>query len=185
MREFFDKILNDWSGLTESANRVEALSQQVQQLSDRITALEQENHNLRNEVENQRKYAQDMEALAVERANSFHDAQEHAHVLQETIVQADTRVNELSGSLGVANSQRHEAERERDEARNSVRDYEVLTADLRQQLSDITVERDNWKLDAQKNAETIVSLNATLGRVKAFLSPEPETVVEFPQYNVG
>jgi hypothetical protein len=76
--------------------------------------------------------------------------------------------------------------RERDEAHNSVKDYEVLTADLRQQLSDITIERDNWKLDAQKNAETIVQLNATLGRVKAFLSPEPEpSVVEFPQYNVG
>lgn len=184
MREFFNQVLNDWTGLTEAANRVEQLSQQVQQLSERITNLEQENHNLRNEVEDQRRYAQAQEAEAFENAKSFHNAQEHSKVLQETIVAADSRVAELSTQLTHEKGMSETYVRERDEAHNSVKDYEVLTADLRQQLSDITIERDNWKLDAQKNAETIVALNATLGRVKAFLSPEP-SVVEFPQYNVG
>lgn len=185
MREFFNRVIGDFVGLTEAANKVEALSQQVQQLSDRISALEHENHQLRNEVEDQRRYGQEMERKANENAVNFQNAQEHAKALQETIVSADSRVTELTTQLNYEKEMSGNYVRERDEAHNSVKDYEVLTADLRQQLQEMTNERDGLQAIADERLKAITDLTATVSRVKAFLNPEPETVVEFPQYNVG
>lgn len=184
MREFFNRVIGDFVGLTESANKVEALSQQVSELSNRIYTLEQENHSLHRDLQDQVQYARDMADKVSALEQSLHDSQEHTKVLQETIVAADTRVTEVTHTHEQTVFNLQQTERERDEARNSVKDYEIYTSDLKRQIEELTQERDNWKQDAQKNSETIVALNATLSRVQSILNP-PSNVEPFPQYNVG
>lgn len=184
MREFFDKILNDWTGLTEASNRVEALAQQVQDLSNQVGMLRTENDNLKRDVAEAWDYSHRMEARVQELDQRVHDSQEHARVLQETIVNSNSRVNDLTRQNEEAVATVDYVTRERDAANSTVRDYEVQVADLRQQLEEVTRNRDEWKADAQKNAETIVQLNATLSRVQSILNPS-SNVEHFPQYNVG
>jgi chromosome segregation ATPase len=185
MRESFNRVIGDFVGLTESAAKVEALSNQVQELGNQVGMLRTENDNLKRDIQEAWDYARKMEAKVTELDNSVHDATEHAKALQETIVASDNRVHELSYEVGQTKANLDNVTHERDEARSSVKDYEVLTADLRQQLEDMTNERNGLQAIADERLKAITDLNSTLGRVKAFLNPEPESVVEFPQYNVG
>jgi chromosome segregation ATPase len=184
MREFFNRIIGDFTGLTEAANKVEGLSQRVQELSDRISALENENVSLKGEVKEAWEYARTVEDRADSLQSSLNDSQASAKALQETIVASDSRVAELTRSLDSSLNSQQTVERDRDEARNSVKDYEVLTADLRNQLAETEADRNTWKDVAQRHEATIKSLNETVSRVQSILNP-PSNVEPFPQFNVG
>jgi chromosome segregation ATPase len=184
MREFFNRVLGDWSGLTEAANKVEGLSQRIDELKARVDALTEENGNLKSEVRQAWEYARTVEERANSLQSDLSNSQAASKALQETIVASDSRVAELTRNYDLQTHTLDDTLRERDEARSSVKDYEVLTSDLRSQLEEMTGERDRLQRTVNEQEKTMAALNETVSRVQSILNP-PSNVEPFPHANVG
>src|SRR6267378_5389997 len=99
MREFFQRIIDSVAELSTQANRVEGLAQQVQDLTERLGRLEQENHSLHNQIADANNTVARMDnELQVTRSHL--DAEKAVTAaLRETIIQRDEGVVQLEQSF--------------------------------------------------------------------------------------
>lgn len=185
MREFFEKVIGDFTGLTEKARQVEELSSQMISLTERVNHLETERDNLRHELDEAWTYARKVEDDANHYRQELQTEKDRSQAFQDTIVAADSRVKDLTQQAVDANNTVASITNELNIANNKASDLDFLVSNLRQELAETQKERDNWKEDAQNAGNQVVELKATLARVQSILQPAPTNVEHFPVFNVG
>jgi chromosome segregation ATPase len=186
MREYFERIISHVVGLSEQARKVEDLTQRVNDMASRITGLENENYNLKSDLQSQIERANQVQAQNDATQLELQNAREHGHALAETIVMRDSRVSELEQARQHAVDEASDLRHELSVAGNRIGDLEALVSDLRSQLDAVTEDRNNWQHAAHENERLAQDLRVQLDRIQSILNPvrpvetsaEP-TVVDF------
>jgi chromosome segregation ATPase len=171
MREYFERLINHVVGLTSTAQKVDELTQRVNDMQNRIYGLEVENDNLKQDLQTQIETVNQVRAQHDAVELELHNSREHTHALAETIVMRDKRVAELDQTRQDAEDHFHEAEQELLIAQNRISDQEALINDLRLQLQTVTEDRDAWKKQAYDFEEEVIRVKTNLERIQAILNP--------------
>jgi chromosome segregation ATPase len=178
MREYFERVVSTVMNLTTQAQKVEELSRRVEDMTSRIFNLEQENYSLKNDLNAQIETVNQVRAQHDAVQLELHNSREHTHALSETIVMRDKRVAELDQSRQEAEDHANQAQHELQVAENRISDQEALINDLRRQLEDVTVGRDEWARQAHNADEEAARVRANLERIQAILNP-PRPVTDY------
>jgi chromosome segregation ATPase len=173
MREFFQKVIDNVAELSTQAHRVEGLEQRINELSDRLRAVEQDNDRLRNELIQTQNFASETEDKLNATRRDYDSEMGVSRGLRETIIERDSRVTYLSEELAQERESHTATQRERDEAKGQVGDLQALVQSLRDQLSHTAEVRDGWQQRAERAEQEVSTLQAKLERVMRVLSPEP------------
>jgi chromosome segregation ATPase len=173
MREFFQRVIDNVAELSTQAHRVEGLEQRINELSDRLRAVEEENYNLRTQlndaVNQQRETSEKLDATR----RDYDSEMSVSRGLRETIIERDYRVANLTEELAQERDSHTATQRERDEAKGQVGDLQALVQSLRDQLA-ASAERENTFQTRAVDAEhRVTELQAKLDRVMRVLNPEP------------
>jgi chromosome segregation ATPase len=183
MREFFERIVSSFVGLSEQAQKVEDLTQRVNDMQNRISHLEWENGNLKRDLESQIETVNRVQAQNDATELELHNSREHTHALAETIVMRDKRVAELDQARQEAWDHANQRDQELQVAENRISDQEALIADLRQQLQTVTEDRDGWQRAAHKAETEAKEVKVNLERIQAILNP-PKPVADWDEFKV-
>jgi chromosome segregation ATPase len=183
MREYFERLINHVVGLTSTAQKVDELTQRVNDMQNRIYGLEVENDNLKRDLESQIETVNQVRAQHDAVELELHNSREHTHALAETIVMRDKRVAELDQARQSAEDHAREAELELQVAENRISDQDALIADLRSQLDTMTVGRDEWARQAHNASEEAAKVRANLERIQAILNP-PRPVADWMESKI-
>jgi chromosome segregation ATPase len=182
MREYFERLINHVVGLTSTAQKVDELTQRVNDMQNRIYGLEVENDNLKRDLESQIETVNQVRAQHDAVELELHNSREHTHALAETIVMRDKRVAELDQARQTAEDRADQWGKDLNVALNRNADQEALIADLRSQLDTMTVGRDEWARQAHNASEEAAKVRANLERIQAILNP-PRPVESYEPYS--
>src|SRR5215469_7254267 len=89
MREFFAKVVDQVNELSAQAGLVSGLQQQVNELRDRISQLENQNYQLQQSLNDANGALAQRQGELESVNDSYRRATEHADALRHTIVEAD------------------------------------------------------------------------------------------------
>ena len=174
MREFFQKVVDTVAGLSTQAAKVEGLEQRINELADRLRAVEEENSNLRNQLTTAHGLINETQDKLNATRRDYESEMAVSHGLRETIVSRDSRVTELSSNLESEQQGHAVTIRERDEARGEVGDLKALVQSLRDNLARETTERSDWQAKYEESQRVVTDQAAKLDRVYRILNPSQD-----------
>jgi len=171
MREFFQRVIDSVAELSTQANRVEGLTQQVNDLGERLNQLEQTNRELNAHAnETASKLNETMNMLAT--AQSMLESERAVtNALRETIIQRDAGVVQLEQSFRQEQDAHKLTTSERDDARQKIQELEFDVERFRTMWNEATVDRDYWRGKASELESTNAKLQQQLGQIQSVLNP--------------
>src|SRR5882672_8539748 len=171
MREFFQRVIDSVAELSTQANRVEGLTQQVNDLGERLNQLEQTNRELNAHAnETASKLNETMNMLAT--AQSMLESERAVtNALRETIIQRDAGVVQLEQSFRQEQDAHKLTTSERDDARRKIGELEAALEDTHNRLNETQVDRDHWRSKASELESTNAQLKQQLDKISSVLNP--------------
>jgi chromosome segregation ATPase len=171
MREFFQRLIDSVAELSTQASKVEGLSQQVQQLSERLNNLEQENHSLRSQVSDANNTVQRLEhEMAITHGN-LESEKAVTQSLRETIIQRDAGVQSLEQSFRTEQDAHKITTSERDDARLKVTELEGMLNQSYDNVRNLTEDRNTWRNLATDHERELSQVKAQLEKINSLLNP--------------
>jgi chromosome segregation ATPase len=171
MREYFERLVSHVVSLSTQAQKVNELTQKLNDMSYRVDNLEIENSHLKADLQAQIETVNQVRAQHDAVELELHNSREHTHALAETIVMRDKRVAELDQSRQSAEDNANEWHQELKVAENRISDQEALINDLRSQLEDATKDRDGWHQACLKAEKREEELRTNFDRINSILNP--------------
>jgi chromosome segregation ATPase len=167
MKEFFQSVVDKVAELSTQASKVEMLEQRINALNERVSGLEQENTQLRSDLNNATGTVHELNRQLSEVHARFDDERAVTAGLRETIVSRDSRVTELADNLSQEQIAHATTLRERDEAKAEVNDLQRYVADLKSQVTAATERADHWFQVANEHERTAKELQTKLSRIQS------------------
>jgi chromosome segregation ATPase len=171
MREFFQSVVDKVAELSTQASKVEQLEQRINALNERVSGLEQENAQLRSDLNGATNTVHELSAQLNDTNAKLDVERGVSAALRETIVTRDSRVTELSGNLEQEADAHKVTLRERDEAQSEVQDLKAYVAGLKENLITATERGDHWYEVANGYERSVKELQARIDRINSVLNP--------------
>jgi chromosome segregation ATPase len=171
MREYFERLVSHVVSLSTQAQKVNELTQKLNDMSYRVDNLEIENSHLKADLQAQIETVNQVRAQHDAVELELHNSREHTHALAETIVMRDKRVAELDQSRQEAEDRANQWNSDLVVAENRIADQEALIADLRSQLETVTEQRDAWERKAHVHKQEAEEFKSNFDRIQAILNP--------------
>jgi chromosome segregation ATPase len=176
MREFFNKVLDQFNSLTGTAQKVEELTQRVNSLTDRINELEQHNAQLAHDLDRANDMVRQAQAEAQQHRDAAVGANESVRALQETIANADHRVASLNEQVRSEIDSHRITRADLEDARKSVQESESQYVTVKGYVDGAYAERDEAIRRANEAEAKANDLQSKLDRLTAILSPSLHAV---------
>jgi chromosome segregation ATPase len=171
MKEFFQRVVDEVATLSTQASKVEGLQEQVNSLTDRLNALEQENRRLQDQAIDASNIVARMEAEITSTRSALESEHGVVSALRETLVQRDAGVVELQNQLSTERDAHKITTSERDDARQKVIEVQRDLDGTSQRLHDVTTDRDEWRSKANELERQAHDLRSQLDRINSVLNP--------------
>lgn len=172
MREFFQRVVDQVATLSTQASRVEGLEQRINELADRLRAVEEENNRLRNDLRTAETLMAETQDKLDATRRDYENEIAVTQGLRETIVSRDSRVSELNFNLDEERQAHSITLRERDEARNEAGDLRALVQSLRDQLTHAHDVSNGHRERADRSEQFGREIEAKLKQIMTVLQPQ-------------
>ena len=183
MKTFFQGVVDQVATLSTQAAQVEGLRQSVHNLNERVSQLEADNRNLVDQLQNAQATMSAMEQQCQDLQTVLEGERNARQGLQDTIVQRDSAVSELTNNLNTERDAHRITLSERDDARQVIEERNTDLGNVRGALDQVTVERNEWRNKAIDLEGENASLKQRLDRITAILNP-PQPV-SYPSADVA
>ena len=170
-REYVQKMIDHVATLSTQAQQVEGLRQQVQSLTERVTTLEQDNHELRRNLDDAGQHISTVEAQLENTKQRLDIELGISQSLRDTIVQRDNAVVELNTKYEHEASDHRVTKADLEDARRNIDEKNSHVTDLNQRLVDMTDDRDRYRAEAHTLREQNGELKTRLDRITSILNP--------------
>jgi chromosome segregation ATPase len=178
MQEYLQKVVDYVAQLSTQASLVQGLQEQVSRMNERLNNLEQENAQLRRDLDQANGQINHVQSDLDNTTRNLDNERAVSQSLRDTIVQRDAGVVSLEQDLRSERDAHTVTTRERDEAKAENEDLRMLVEQLRHKLGEATQERDNLNKDMSEANREISDLRTRLDRVNSILNPpQPVTNV--------
>lgn len=178
MREFFNKILDQFHNLTGTAQKVAELEQNIQALNDRLNALEQQNAQLQRDLAQANDMVRQAQVESQQHRDAATGANEAIVRLQEAFVKADSRVADLSRQITDEVDRHRVTKADLDDARKSAQEWEAQYVSTRGQIDSAFADRDQARSRAAELEGMVNDLQSKLNRLTAILNPNISAAAE-------
>lgn len=171
MKEFFQSVIDNVATLSSQAARVEGLEQRINELSESIQRLRDDNRNLETSLaqahDKVNALGRDLEHTTQELSNERAVTQN----LREVLISRDTKVEELNHNVEAERTAHRITLNERDDARRRGDELDAQVSSFREQVASVSSERDHWKAEASRFEGEVNDLRQKLTRVQSILAP--------------
>jgi len=181
MRQFFANVVDTVNNLSAQAGLVSGLQQQVNDLRERITSLEQQNYNLQAQLNDANGRVEQLNRTNTEVQGQLDYSRNDAQSLRDTIVQRDQAVADLSDQVRSEIDSHRITKADLEDSRRSTQEWEQNYNNTRDTLNSVIAERDEWRRRAVENESRANELQSQADRLRAVLNPS----VPSGQLNVG
>jgi chromosome segregation ATPase len=171
MKEFFQRLIDSVAELSTQASKVEGLSQQVQQLSERLNNLEQENYSLKSQISDANNTVVRLEHEMAVTNGHLENERAVTQSLRETIIQRDAGVQNLEQAFRNEQDSHKIAVSERDDARTRVNELESEVQRHMQHIHDVTEDRNTWRNLATDHERELNQVKQQLEKINSLLNP--------------
>lgn len=171
MKEFFQRLIDSVAELSTQASKVEGLSQQVQQLTDRLNTLEHDNYTLKAELNEAKETVVNVQREVDTTRSHLDQEKAVTAALRETITQRDAGVVALENSFRQEQDAHKITTSERDDARQKVYELESTVEGFRSNLNSITEDRNTWRNLATDHERELSQVKAQLESINKLLNP--------------
>jgi chromosome segregation ATPase len=171
MKEFFQNVIDSVAQLSTQASRVEGLVEQVARLSERLNALEQENHSLRSQIADANNTVERMSSEMAHTHGQLDNERAVTQALRQTIIERDAGVQSLEQSFRNEQDTHKITTSERDDARQKANELENEVQRLKQSYNDLSTDRDTWRSLATDHEREVNQLKRQLEQINSVLNP--------------
>lgn len=171
MKEFFQSVIDNVATLSSQAARVEGLERRINELADRLRAVEEENRNLQVQLHAAQDQARTNHELFEQSQRDFDNERAVTNNLRDVLVSRDSKVQELEHNVEAERTAHKLTLNERDDARRRGDELETQVSSFREQVASVTSERDHWKAEASRFENEVNDLKQKLTRVQSILAP--------------
>lgn len=178
MREQFARFLDYVNEQANSAGLVSGLQAQVNDLTERVRNLEQQNYNLQQALNDANSRREQVERDLAVKNDDYQRAITVNDGLRNTIVDADHRVNDLNTQLANEVDGHRITKANLEDSRRATQEWEQRANTLSDDLRLMTASSDEWHNRANDWEKRASELQAKLDRVTSILSPAIVTSVQ-------
>ena len=173
MKQFFQQVVDHVAQLSTQAQRVEGLEQRINELSDRLRQVEDENRNLRHELSQANSRNADVQDMLQRTQESLDSERNVIGGLRDTLIQRDSKVQEVENTLASERDAHRITTSERDDARVKIEELDREVNHFRETTASLSSERDHFREEANRLEKENVELRQRLDRINSVLNPHP------------
>jgi chromosome segregation ATPase len=171
MKEFFQRLIDSVAELSTQASKVDGLVQQVQQLSERLNNLEQENYSLKNQISDANNTVARMDNDIQVTRSHLENEKAVTQALRQTILERDAGVQSLENSFRQEQDSHKITTSERDDARLKVNELQDEVQRHIRHINDLSTDRDTWRSLATDHERELNQVKSQLEKVNSILNP--------------
>jgi chromosome segregation ATPase len=171
MKEFFQRLIDSVAELSTQASKVDGLVQQVQQLSERLNNLEQENYSLKNQISDANNTVARMDNDIQVTRSHLENEKAVTQALRQTILERDAGVQSLENSFRQEQDSHKITTSERDDARLKVTELEGSLNQAYDNVRNLTEDRNTWRNLATDHERELAQVKSQLESINKLLNP--------------
>jgi chromosome segregation ATPase len=171
MKEFFQRVIDSVAELSTQAAKVEGLTDQVRELTERVNQFELDNRTLMSQVNEANRKAEEFQAQLNGTQSSLDNERAVTAALRQTIVERDAGVQSLEQSFRNEQDAHKITTSERDDARQRVRELEQSLESSKQSYDDVFHDRDNWRQKFWEAEKEAANVKQQLDKIQSVLNP--------------
>ena len=171
MKDFFQRVVDEVATLYRQAAQVEGLQARVNDLVNRVDQLEQANIELRRQLDESHAVSARLENELSDVRQSRDNQTAVAQGLRETIVQRDSRVSELEGTVRSETDAHRITKADLEDSRRATQEQEARGNDYQQRLNDTVQLLEEWRARANDAEKRNGELQTKLDSIQRFLNP--------------
>lgn len=171
MKEFFQRLIDSVAELSTQASKVEGLQQAVQNLTERLNNLEQENYSLKSQISDANNTVVRLEHEMAVTNGHLENEKAVTQSLRETIVARDAGVQSLEQSFRQEQDTHKITTSERDDARTKIVELEGSLNQAYDNIRNLTEDRNTWRNLATDHERELGQVKEQLGKIQALLNP--------------
>lgn len=171
MREFFQRVIDSVAELSTQANRVEGLTQQVNDLTKRVDEVCETNRQLNVQLNEACGKLMEVQNMLSTTQSMLESERAVTAALRETIIQRDAGVVQLEQSFRQEQDAHKLTISERDDARRLAQELSHELDTHKTWLVDTQRDRDDWRSKASELESTNAQLKQQLEKINSVLNP--------------